>query len=113
DREADRAFFARFGFVPEPGGNEWWQALRASEYSGVIGLHKTMPGEVTPAAPPAPSAKRTATARLRAPTSAHLEALAERLDRAGYPARGVSGQVTAVHVVDPDGCELEIHPSSA
>jgi len=113
DREADRAFFARFGFVPEPGGNEWWQALRASEYSGVIGLHKPMPGELPHAATPAPFAERTSTVRLGFQTSEELEALAERLDRAGYPARVVSEQVTAVHVVDPDGCELEIHPASA
>src|SRR5699024_2163768 len=113
DREADRAFFARFGFVPEPGGNEWWQALRASEYSGVIGLHKPMPGEVTHAAPPAPFAARTSTVRLGFQTSENLEALAERLDRPGYPARVVSGRVTAVYVGLRNGCELEIYPPSA
>src|SRR5699024_1739970 len=81
--------------------------------SGVIGLHKPMPGEVPHAATPAPFAERTSTVRLGFQTSEELEALAERLDRAGYPARVVSEQVTAVYVVDPDGCELEIHPASA
>lgn len=112
DGAADRAFFGLFGFEPEDGGNQWWQALSASAGSGAIGLHHPMPGEEPNSATRAPFAERTATARLGLRTTEDLPRLAERLTRAGYAARVVTGDLRAVHVQDPDGCEVEIHPAS-
>ena len=49
--------------------------------------------------------------RLGFSTTEDLTALADRLTAAGYEARVVEGEgIRAVHVIDPDGVELEIHP---
>ncbi|UFU06551.1 hypothetical protein [Ruania halotolerans] len=111
DREADRTFFGTFGFVPEAGANEWWEALRASDVSGVIGLHKPMSGEYPTSSAASPFADRTSIARLGFETTEDLDALAVRLSAAGYQARVVVDAVRAVHVTDPDGCRIEIHPA--
>lgn len=109
DRDADRAFFAGFGFESDPGANEWWEALRASPTSGVIGLHAPMPGERASSSAPSPFAERTSVARLGFETTEDLDELAARLTASGHHAAVVAGDARAVHVIDPDGCELEIH----
>lgn len=50
--------------------------------------------------------------RLGFETTEELGALAERLRGAGYEARVVENEVRSVHVTDPDGMQLEIHPRS-
>lgn len=112
DRVADRAFFAAFGFTPFGASSEWWEPLRASAQSGVIGLHAPMQGEDATSASRSPFAPRTSIVRLGFETTEDLGALAERLTAAGYAARVVEDAVRAVHVVDPDGITIEIHPAT-
>lgn len=109
DREQDVAFFERLGFVPEPDGDEWWQAMRAPGSAGVIGLHK--PAATDRAGWPTNSDFGVvATVRLGFETTEPLDELAERLQAMGYDAKVVDNEVRSVHVSDPDGQHLEIHP---
>ncbi len=39
DFTADGQFFGHLGFRPDSHGNEFWQALKAGDAQGVIGLH--------------------------------------------------------------------------
>lgn len=111
EREADVRFFAALGFTPVGPGDRWWQAL-AAPGAGVVGLHAPHPD--------APAGQRAtgtefgdvALVRLGFETDEDLEQLAARLTAAGHPARVVREEVTAVHVTDPDGLHLEIHPRS-
>lgn len=114
DFERDKGFFSAFGFVPDDHGNPWWQALRASSASGVIGLHRPESAEPPVCEDPGnPVSGRTPLVGLGFETAEPLEELAARLTAAGYPASVVERETTSVHVVDPDGCRIEIHPSSA
>ena len=51
--------------------------------------------------------------RLGFETSQDLAELASRLRAAGHRAEVVDGAVRSVHVTDPDGQHLEIHPRPA
>lgn len=110
DFDGDAAWFARLGFVAEEQGDQWWRELRGPGRTGTIGLHRPGPGD-----------RRTRLTgsefgdclqvRLGFTTDEALEELTERLAAAGHPARIVDAEgVRSVHVTDPDGLEIEIHP---
>ena len=131
DFRADAAFFGSFGFEPfGPLDDPWWCALRAGRrQGGVIGLHA--PSEHSTDAPadapteastevssgasiPAEGAEpaRPALVKLGFETSEPLDALAARLQAAGYRAGVAEDEAgTKVVVTDPDGQHLEIHPT--
>lgn len=108
ERETDIEFFAEFGFAPTSAGDQWWQELSAP-HAGGVGLHAPVPGK--PASRPSDTEfGDVALVRLGFSTAEDLDALAERLRGAGYPARRVDEhRLRAVHVTDPDGQQLEIH----
>lgn len=113
-RERDVEFFAALGFTPVDGGDHWYRAL-ANPGLGAIGLHEPADGEVAhrPGDDPGHPGLQVSLVRLGFETSEDLEALAERLDAAGHGARVVTGDgVRSVHVTDPDGQHVEIHPRS-
>lgn len=110
DFERDAAWAARLGFVAEEPSDHGFRALRGSGAAGVIGLHGPADGD-----------RRTRVTgsefgdmlqvRLGFETSEDLQELAARLSGAGHPAEVVdSGTARSVHVTDPDGQHLEIHP---
>jgi hypothetical protein len=118
DFRADAAFFGSFGFEPFGSLDDpWWCELRAGRrQGGVIGLHA--PNENARANPPGPDAHgaavtdRPALVRLGFETSEPLDALAARLQAAGYRASVAEDEAgTKVVVTDPDGQDLEIHPT--
>ena len=110
DFAADAAFFKQFGFQPDANGSQWWQAMRSS--GGVIGLH--VPRNTPSFRESGSGADRIATAGLGFETLEDLDALATRLSAAGYPAEVVEEKnLRAVHLTDPDGKKLEIHPVGA
>ncbi|UNX53839.1 hypothetical protein MF406_12740 [Georgenia sp. TF02-10] len=114
DFARDTEFFRRLGFEPDHGDGVWWQGLRAGTRSGVIGLHRpSAPGELPAFDSPDPT-QRIALTRIGFATQEPLEDLAARLRSAGYPSAHVISDraATRVHVVDPDGCDMEIHPDS-
>jgi hypothetical protein len=113
ERERDVAFFATLGFTPAGAGSAAWQAL-VSEGHGVIGLHAPAPGEAASRPGDVGGADlRVSLVRLGFETTEDLGDLAARLIRAGYPARVVAQHGTrSVHLTDPDGQHLEIHPRS-
>lgn len=89
-----------------------WLELRGPGSAGIIGLHAPMAGRerTRRASPEMPDLPPTLQVRLSFETSEDLGALAARLRAAGYDARLVEGAVRALHVLDPDGIEVEIHP---
>lgn len=110
DFDRDAAWFARLGFVAQEAGDHFWRELRGAGSAGSIGLHR-----------PGPDDRRTRPTvtefgdclqvRLAFSTTEDLEELAERLVAAGHPARlAEAGAVRSVHVTDPDGLVIEIHP---
>lgn len=118
DFTADARYFAAFGFEPFGSLDDpWWCDLRTGRRTGgVIGLHGTgggsdldraetpdeAPDELTP----------PALVRLGFETAEPLDALAARLAAAGYQAAVVENEAgPQVHVTDPDGQHLEIHPT--
>ena len=110
DFDADRAFFERFGFTSDPGGNEWWEGMRSN--GGVVGLHKPEEGW-TPLLESDDPRYRFPRIRLGLETSQPLEEVRDHLVAGGYPAEIVSApEATKVHVTDPDGVVIEIHPVS-
>lgn len=114
ERERDVAFFATLGFRTAVPRDESWTRL-ASDGGGTIGLHApeegwhaSRPGDVGGAD------LRVSLVRLGFETTEDLEALAARLVAAGYAAEVVEQPgVRSVHVTDPDGQRLEIHPAPA
>ncbi|MGD7789252.1 hypothetical protein ACQCX2_13125 [Propionibacteriaceae bacterium Y1700] len=109
DFATDTGYFDQFGFVADPDGNQWWQALRGPGAAGVVGLHRPNEGDharrETDSAFGAP-----ATVRLGFETTEDLDELAARLAAAGHPAEVVAEHgLRAVHLTDPDGEHLEIH----
>lgn len=113
ERERDVAFFAALGFSPAGVGSEGWQALVSAGH-GVIGLHQPADGDSASRPGDVGGADlRVSLVRLGFETTEDLEELAVRLTRAGYPARVVAAHGTrSVHLTDPDGQHLEIHPRS-
>jgi hypothetical protein len=122
DFRADASFFGVFGF--EPFGSlddRWWCALRAGRRrGGVIGLHA--PGEDSvgtstehrsaESMDPDAETDRPALVRLGFETSEPLDALAARMQAAGYRASVAEDEAgTKVVLADPDGQHLEIHPT--
>lgn len=111
DFAGDREFFSRLGFVPAPGGNEWFEALQGPGTAGVIGLHAPSERSRLVREDSSDPRGRMPYARLGFQTAEELEALSSRLTAVGYPARVVEADgLRKVHVVDPDGIEIEIHP---
>lgn len=116
DMLRDAAFFAQLGFTPVGEASAWWQELHGAPGAGIIGLHPPGPGLPLPAEDPrASGADRVlgppAVIRLGFATTEPLDALAARLQAAGYDARvREQAGVSSVRVTDPDGCLLEIHP---
>ncbi|APX31500.1 hypothetical protein BH708_00750 [Brachybacterium sp. P6-10-X1] len=114
ERERDVAFFAALGFLPVDGGDRWYRAL-GNPGHGTIGLHEPADGEAAfrPGGDPGHPELEVSLVRLGFETTEDLDALAERLGAAGHPARVVVGRgVRSVHVTDPDGQQVEIHPRS-
>lgn len=108
DFAADTHFFGQLGFVPDAGGDQWWQGLRGP--GGVIGLH--MPGDEAASRDAGSPFGRSATMRLGFETTEKLGELAARLVAAGHDARLVEEHgIGSVRLSDPDGCHLEIHSS--
>lgn len=109
----DLEFFAHFGFAPDPGASEWFESLRGPGEAGIIGLHYAEASEPIYRAEEEDPRDRVPLARLGFVTGEELPSLAQRLTEAGYPATVVSeGGLVKVHVTDPDGVEIEIHPDS-
>ncbi|WP_193106249.1 VOC family protein [Brachybacterium sp. FME24] len=113
-RECDVEFFGALGFTPVDEGNHWYRAL-ANPGHGAIGLHEPADGEAAhrPGGDPGHPELQVSLVRIGFETTEDLEALAERLSAAGYPARVVARDgVRSVHVSDPDGEHVEIHSRS-
>jgi hypothetical protein len=124
DFKRDAGWFGRLGFLP--GGADGrpleediaaaecagWLELHGHGGAGIIGLHAPMSDRPRTrlASPEAPDLPPTLQVRLGFETSEELGALAVRLRGAGYDARLDEGAVRAVHVLDPDGIDVEIHP---
>lgn len=111
DFARDARFFAAFGFHPEGEGSEWWQALRASAGSGIIGLHAPDGAIVTRPSAGNPITGRDPLVRLGFQTSEPLDLLAERMLAAGHGARLVMEPAPSLCVMDPDGQRIEVHPA--
>ena len=123
DFDRDAAWAARLGFragsaaaadgTGSEGGIEWFRALRGPGSAGTIGLHRPAEGDRR--------VRATGTefgdmlqVRLGFETTEDLEQLAARLTAAGHPARVMTAPTArSVHVTDPDGEHLEIHPRPA
>lgn len=113
DFAIDIEFFAHFGFATAPGASEWFESLRGPGTAGIIGLHYADASEPIFRSEEEDPRDRVPLARLGFVTGEALPGLAQRLTQAGYPASVVSdGQLTKVHVTDPDGVDIEIHPHS-
>lgn len=113
DFAADRAFFGALGFVPLNDGDDWWQALRGPGDTGTIGLHRPAPDQELARLDAIEPLHRVPLIGLGFETTEPLEALRDRLTAGGYPAQIVSDEAaTRVHLTDPDGCSLEIHPQA-
>lgn len=111
DFARDRRFFETLGFRAQGPGDEWWQELRGPAGTGVIGLHAPHGEASTRPSPENPITGRDPLVGLGFETGEPLERLAERLVAAGHEARLVQEPKRSVHVVDPDGRQLEIHPA--
>lgn len=110
DFEGDAAWAAGLGFFAREPGEEGFRALRGPEGTGTLGLHRPADGDRR--------ARSTGSefgdplqVRLGFETDEDLEALAARLSGKGHAAVVVEGAgVRSVHVTDPDGQHVEIHP---
>lgn len=118
DFRTDAAFFGSFGFEPFGSLDDpWWCELRAARrQGGVIGLHApnedTRSDAVGADLDGVADTDRPALVRLGFETSEPLDALAARLQAAGYRASVAEDEAgTKVVVTDPDGQHLEIHPT--
>lgn len=111
DMDADQAWAQQIGLRAEGEGDEWYRSLGAPG-AGALGLHG--PGaEVERTRDVGSELGPSLLVRLGLETSEDLASLAERLTAAGYPARVVDEHgLRAVHLTDPDGEHLEIHPRS-
>lgn len=109
DRDRDVDFFAALGFTPAGAGDHWWQALSAPG-AGTIGLHAPGGEDDRVSRPSGTEFGDIALVRLGFESAEDLDALAARLRNAGHDARVVEDEVRSVHVTDPDGKRLEIHP---
>lgn len=107
DFAADRAFFEKLGLTADPGASEFWTGMRGD---GVVGIHQPHEGWRSVIESEDPR-HRFPLVHLGFETSEPLEELRDRLAAAGYPAEVVVEDVgPKVHVTDPDGQTIEIHP---
>lgn len=104
DFARDAAWLAAFGFEPVGKGDPvWWQAHDNGH--GRVGLH----GRTD--LPTGPNGMHVVRVGLETPEP--LEDVVDRLVAAGHDARIVTDEnATKVHVTDPDGQQLEVHPLS-
>src|SRR5699024_3408946 len=112
DVDRDAAWAARIGFraEQEQGEDPWFRALRGPGAAGTIGLHRPAEGDRR-TRPTGTEFGDAMQVRLGFETSEELAELAARLRAAGHPAEVVEADgVRSVHVTDPDGQRLEIHP---
>ncbi len=115
DFDRDAAWAVRLGFRAEQerAGDPWFLALRGPGAAGTIGLHRPAEGDRR-ARPTGTEFGDAMQVRLGFETAEDLTELAARLRTAGHPAAVVEeGGVRSVHVTDPDGQHLEIHPRPA
>lgn len=113
ERDRDVEFFGALGFAPADDGSPFFRAL-VSPGRGGVGLHVPADGESAsrPGDDPGHPDLRVSLVRLGFTTTEDLGALAARLTAAGYPARVIEDDaVRSVHLTDPDGQHLEIHPA--
>ncbi|MFP7695814.1 hypothetical protein [Trueperella sp. LYQ143] len=113
DFSADRKFFEQLGFHSAPGADSWWEQMSASDSSGWIGLHHGDAGQLVVREEAAnPVGGAVPLVHLSFQTTQPLAEVARRLTQAGYPAQVVTDTAaTKVHVHDPDGHHVEIHPA--
>lgn len=106
DFARDSEFFAHFGLEPVGKASEHWSALDGRR--GRVGLHASGEGMEQPRGGPC-------AADLGFETSEPLGDVVHRLHQAGFDdARLVQDEhVSAIHVTDPDGLELQIHRLTA
>lgn len=109
DPDADEAFFAGLGFTSDGLAAPDYRELAGGPGAGSIGLHAPIDGL------PVSREGRSdfgdvALARLSFSTAEDLAVLVDRLRAAGHEARLVEDGARAVHVTDPDGQHVEIHP---
>lgn len=111
DIEADVASFAALGFVPRGDAAPGWCPVQGAAGTGIIGLHRPAPGEQC-SRDTGSEFGRAAAARIGFETSEDLGRLAARLRDAGHPVElREGGGAGALHVADPDGVVVEIHPA--
>lgn len=109
DTAADREFFAAFGLGGHGPADQWWTPL-SGERVGVLGLHRSSGEPLLRSTPEAPL-PTVSLVELGFGTTRDLDELAGSLTEAGFAARVVhDDHVSAVHVTDPDGRPVEIHP---
>lgn len=108
DFAADVAFFARFGLRPRGHHDQYWTPLAASVRSGTLALHMNSGEPVTRPATDNPVGAH-ALCILGFETTEPLAEVRQRLADAGYPATISDGPRPAVHVVDPDGQQVQVH----
>lgn len=112
DFTRDREFFAHFGFDPGPDANPWFEALRGPGSAGTIGLHHAPEGTPVHREAREDVRNRLPLVTIGLTTTEVLEDFADRMVGAGYEARVVeAGGLRKVHVIDPDGVEIEVHPA--
>lgn len=116
DFARDSAWCARLGFVAratDDAGGTGWLELHGPGRTGTIGLHRPVPG-ARRTRPTGEEFGDCLQVLLSFSTTEPLEALAERLEAAGHPARlAEQDGVRSLRVTDPDGLTVEIHPRAA
>lgn len=107
---ADAAFYAQLGFRARSSASDDFTPLEGvGDAHGVVGLHPPNPAQRTgPMSPDNPVAP-PAVISLSFETHEPLDDLLARLRNAGVDARFVDGPAPHVHVVDPEGVDIEIH----
>lgn len=103
DFDRDSAWLGALGFEQVGYADDWWRGLTNGR--GRVGLHGVDDQHPEPRG-------ETLSVSVGFQTPEPLDALADRLRAAGYTdARIVTdAAATKVHVTDPDGREVEIHP---
>lgn len=111
DMVGDAAWFGSFGFTAPSYDDPWWIGLRASDRSGVIGIHH---GEVeNSAARPADDEFGPAfDVRIGFETHLPLAEEAAKLRAAGLTVELLADEpAPRIVLTDPDGEEVQIHPA--
>lgn len=108
--KAEAAWFASFGFVAPSYDDPWWIGLRASDRSGVLGIHA---GEVETGDPREGDDLFGPPYLVRIGFETHLPLTAEadRLRAAGVETTMITDGAPHLELTDPDGERIEIHPA--